>query len=336
MEEQLLFVIGSPRSGTTLLTRMLGGHSKILDGPEAHLITPLAHLGYFERVREAPYDPIVAERGVREFVKRLPGEDEDYIAACRAYSDHLYRRMLDTKPGKEFLLDKTPAYALVLPFLARLYPRARYVVLTRTPLAILASVANSFFDGDFEVANRHNPILDRYVPAIARFLRAAPCPLVHVRYEQLVRDPDRELGAIFDFLGVERELGAVEYGAREEGPETDRALGDPIGIAQHSRPVTDSIESWAGEVAAEPGRLALCRRVLDGLEDADLETWGYDRAEILASLVGAEGREPRPRTALSRYTLERKLLVQARRLTRADPVRGLLVSLRRGIDMLLR
>ena len=122
MEDRLVFVIGSPRSGTTLLTRMLGGHSKILDGPEAHLITPLAHLGYFERVREAPYDPIIAERGVREFVKRLPGEGDDYIAACRAYTDTLYRKMLDTEPEKEVLLDKTPAYALVLPFLQRLYP----------------------------------------------------------------------------------------------------------------------------------------------------------------------------------------------------------------------
>ena len=71
-------------------------------------------------------------------------------------------------------------------------------------------------------------------------------------------------------------------------------------------------------------------------EDADLETWGYDRAEILASLAAAEGGDRHARPGLSRYTLERKLLVQARRLTRAGPVRGLLVSLRRGIDMLLR
>ncbi len=336
MQDRLVFVIGSPRSGTTLLTRMLGGHSKILDGPEAHLITPLAHLGYFERVREAPYDPIVAERGVREFVKRLPGQDADYMDACRAYTDHLYRRLLEAEPGKELLIDKTPAYALVLPFLAQLYPRARYVVLTRNPLAIFASVANSFFDGDFEVANRHNPILDRYVPAIARFLREAPCPLIQVHYEQLVADPERELGAIFDFLGVARELGAVEYGARKQDGETDRALGDPIGITQHQRPVTDSVDTWVAEVAANPGRLALCREILAGLADADLETWGYDRAEILASLAAAEGGDRHARPGLSIYTLERKLLVQARRMSQLGAVRRLLVALRRALDVLLR
>ncbi len=336
MEDRLVFVIGSPRSGTTLLTRMLGGHSKILDGPEAHLITPLAHLGYFERVREAPYDPIIAERGVREFVKRLPGEGDDYIAACRAYTDTLYRKMLDTEPEKEVLLDKTPAYALVLPFLQRLYPRARYVVLTRTPLAILSSVANSFFDGDFEAANRHNPILDRYVPAIASFLREATNPLIHVRYETLVADPERELTRIFEFLQVTPELGAVEYGNRSEPNPTDRALGDPIGVARHERPVTDSVDRWADEVSANPARLAIARDILAGLADADLETWGYARAEILASLGAARDGARSSRPGLSRYGLERKLLVRARRVTRIGAVRRLLQGLRRAIDLLLR
>jgi len=42
MEERMLFVIGSPRSGSTLLQRMLSSHSMIYGRPEPHLITPLA------------------------------------------------------------------------------------------------------------------------------------------------------------------------------------------------------------------------------------------------------------------------------------------------------
>ena len=110
---------------------MLGAHSRVAGGPEPHLITPLPHLGYYERVDAAPYDPVISQRGIRGLVARLPGGEEDLLAACRAYTDHLYARRLESAPGKSLLLDKTPAYALVLPFLTRLYPKARYVVLTR-------------------------------------------------------------------------------------------------------------------------------------------------------------------------------------------------------------
>src|SRR6185295_2838408 len=124
VSDNLLFVIGSPRSGSTLLARMIGAHSLIYSRPEPHLMTPLAHLGYYDKVDKAPYDHVLAAQSSREFVADLPGGEQDYIDACRAYADTLYLRMLGTKPGKQLFLDKTPAYALVLDFLAKIYPQA--------------------------------------------------------------------------------------------------------------------------------------------------------------------------------------------------------------------
>ena len=212
MEEKVLFVIGSPRSGSTLLARMIGSHSLVYGRPEPHLLTPLAHLGYFAKVEKAPYDAVLAAEAVREFVADLPGGEQDYVDACRAYTDTLYHRMLATRPEKKLLLDKTPAYALILDFVARIYPNARYVVLTRHPLAVFSSYAESFFNGDYHAAHAYNPLLERYVPAIAAFLRRRPAPIYHVVYEQLVREPERFLREIFAFLGVPHEPGAVDYG----------------------------------------------------------------------------------------------------------------------------
>ena len=39
---------------------------------EPHLLTPLAHLGYYSRVDQAPYDPIITQGAMRELVKSLP------------------------------------------------------------------------------------------------------------------------------------------------------------------------------------------------------------------------------------------------------------------------
>jgi hypothetical protein len=340
IEERLIFLVAPPRSGSTLLSRMLGAHPAIAGGPEFHLLTPLAHLGYFERVDAAAYDPIISAEGIRELVARLPSGEADYVAACRAYADLIYGRYLESQPGKSHLLDKTPAYALSLPFLAQLYPRARYVVLTRTPPALLASQAISFFDGDFAEAERQSPVLERYVPAIARFLRERPVSLVHLRYEDLVAEPERELRRVFEHLELPFEASVIEYGQAEKatGTSAGRGLGDPIGVAQHSRPVTDSVERWVAEITCDPERTRIALECLDALDPRDVETWGYRVAELRVALqAGPSAGLPAPsRPPTSRYRLERKLLIFLRRHVRGGRLERLVRAIRTGCDLLLR
>ncbi len=331
----MLFVIGPPRSGSTLLARMIGAHSQIMGRPEPHLLTPLAHLGYYAKVDRAPYDAVLAAEAQRQFVAGLPGGEQDYIDACRAYCDTLYHRMLATRPEKRLILDKTPANGLILDFMARIYPQARYVVLTRHPLAVFSSYAESFFNGDYPAAHDYNPLLERYVPAIARFLRTRPVPIYHVVYEQMVADPERVLGEIFTFLGVPNEPQAVEYGQHEPAAA---GLGDPIGVKQHSRPSTVSVDKWAVEIAAQPERLRLCQAMIARLDPADLATWKHPLEGLWAPLEAADAAGATPaRKALDRYRLERLAIVKLRGVVQRSPLlRRWLGTLRLGTDVLLR
>jgi hypothetical protein len=334
MQERLIFLIGAPRSGTTLLARMMGAHSAIYQRSEPHLITPIAHLGFYGSVQKAPYDPVNAEQAIQELVADLPRGEEDYLDALRAYTDTLYARMLATVPGKRFFLDKTPAYALVLPFLTRLYPGAHYVVLTRHPLAVLSSWVESFFDGDYRVALDHNPLLARYVPALARMLHERPVPFVHVRYEELVSDPEIHFRRVCEHLGIPFEAEAIAYGERGDAP---KGLGDPTGVARHTRPVTSSVSKWAAEIAATPETLALVSKLVDELDPADLETLGYPRAEIIEQLEAARGAPVSvKREAPTRYALERKLLVALRRNIHHNRLGRVLKRLRFALDVVLR
>ncbi len=336
MQDQLIFLIGSPRSGSTLLARMLGAHSAVHAPAEPHLLTPLAHLGFYETVERAAYDPIISQGGIRELVARLPAGEADYLDALRAYSDLLYARSLAAS-GRTYLLDKTPAYALVLDFVARLYPKARYVVLTRHPMAIWSSYVESFFDGDFESAHRFNPLLERYLPAIARFLRERTVGLHNVRYETLVRDPAAEGQRLCEFLGLPWEPGVVEYGAEAAPTAAARGLGDPISVARETRPTTKSLAKWTQDLAGRPARIAQAQQILASLLDEDLETWGYSRAEIAADLAAVDPTAaPRPGAALTRYALERKLLVRLRRNIHHNALGRLVRRVRRVCDVLLR
>lgn len=335
MQDRLIFLIGAPRSGTTLLARMLSAHSAIHGRAEPHLITPIAHLGYFGSVQKAPYDPFNVEQAIKEVVAEIPRGEAGYLDALRAYTDSIYGQLMDAAPaGKRFLLDKTPAYALVLPFLTKLYPGAKYVVLTRHPLAVLSSYAESFFDGDYEVALAHNPILQRYVPELARMVRERPVPLVWVKYEELVKDPEAEFRRVCEYLGLPFEASAIAYG---ESGESFKGLGDPTGVQAHSRPVTSSVSKWAADIANNPSVLALVARVLDELPDEDLAFLGHPRADIVRKLEAAKGAPVPVRSkGPLRYRMERKILVAVRRNVHENALGRVLKRLRFALDVVLR
>lgn len=331
----MLFVISSPRSGSTMLERMLESHSQILGGPEPHILTPLAHLGVWDKVDKAPYDHVLAAESKKLFIERLPNKTQDYWDACRAYCDVLYGRLLQDS-GAALCLDKTPAYALILPFIEKVFPDAKYVVLTRHPLAIFSSYANSFFDGDYQAAQAYNPILNRYVPAIARFLRETKTQHIHVKYEDLVADPETWMSRIYETAGVPFERDTIEYGKDGEDGRP-KGLGDPLGVQQHSRPTTASVAKWAEELAADPAKRALMENVIGQIDPADLATYGYPVETLWESLRAVDGAVLPPKPKLNRYRLQRKLIVRLRaRAQRQGLFRSGLQKARLVCDVLLR
>ncbi|MDB4977034.1 MAG: hypothetical protein JWN48_5375 [Myxococcaceae bacterium] len=332
VQNRLLFVISPPRAGSTLLQQMLGSHSQIYTHPEPHLITPLAYLGYHGTVDKAPYDHINGAEAMRAFVGRLPRGEEDYLDALRAYTDTLYGRMLEPS-GRRYFLDKTPAYATALPFLTALYPRAKYIVLTRHPLAVMSSYANSFFLGDWRAANDFNPVLDRYVPAMAKLIREQAVPLLHVVYEDLVREPEAGMARIFEFLELENEPGAVNYGKNFKAKE---GMGDPIGVKKHDRPSTESVDKWVPELLSNAGKRKLARELIERLEERDLETWGYPKESLFAPLSQGHAAElPRP-PLLNKYVFQRRVMLALKKNIATRPHGAVVKRIKYYCDVLLR
>jgi hypothetical protein len=310
---------------------MLGSHSQILTYPEPHLITPLAFLGYYDLVDKAPFDHINAAEAIKLFVKGLPRGEDDYLDALRAYADTLYGRMLSTS-DKRYFVDKTPAYALVLPFLTRLYPDAHYIVLTRHPLAIASSYANSFFDGDWIAAHQFNPVVNRYVPAMSDMLRAPPRHMLQIRYEKLVQDPDTELQQLCTFLGLEFQPSMVNYGEHYQAPADGR--GDPINVQRESRPVATSLDKWAGELASDPQKRALAEDIVASLDPSDVALWGFAHDELLPRELGAASKPKKLKT--NSFILQRRIMLALKKDIRQRPHGKLVERLRYYCNVLLR
>ena len=86
MEVRLAFLMSSPRSGSTMLARMLAAHTRIYCRPEPQLIAPLHQLGYYgivEHPGEVPAQgrlPAPKERLERRGVAPLPGQQQRLVA----------------------------------------------------------------------------------------------------------------------------------------------------------------------------------------------------------------------------------------------------------------
>lgn len=333
---RMAFIVSSPRSGSTLLERMVESHSRVLGGPEPHVLTPLAHLGFWDKADAAPYAIHDASRALHAFVGHLPEGEPAYYRAIRAYCDELYGRWLATRPDAALCLDKTPAYGLVLPFIERVYPDAAYLVLARHPLATFSSYAHSFFGGDYAAAHAYNPILERYVPALAAFVREGNARRLLVRYEDLVVEPEAVMRRVCEHLELPFEAATLTYG--DQGKEPPEGLGDPIGVKQHSRPVTDSVGKWPGDLLRNPGALGLMREVIGRLDPDDLTLLGYPPDTLWGPLEAAKAAPlpPAPRHGWNRYRLQRMAIVRTRALARGfPPARAAIATLRRMCAALL-
>ncbi len=311
---------------------MIGAHSQIYTHPEPHLLTPLYYLGYYATVDAAPYDHLNAGEALRELCDELPRGEEDYLDALRAYARTIYDRVREPT-GLAIFLDKTPAYGLVASFVAKLFPQARFVVLTRHPMAIWHSQAHSFFGGDYQTALETNPLVQPYLESLGAFLRERPVDFVHVRYEDLVSDPERHMRRILSAWGLEFEPNCVEYG---KAKHIRKSYGDPMSVEKHQRPVTDSMEAWAADLKSRPKALETARDLIARCNPRDLEAWGYPVDTFWNALEGAEAAATNPLSRFNSYWLKRQVLLGLRRNMGDDGLGPVVRKVRYYCDVLLR
>ncbi|RLA53825.1 MAG: hypothetical protein DRR42_03740 [Gammaproteobacteria bacterium] len=339
MKPRLLYIIGAQRSGTTLLERILSSHSMIHGGAEPHILTPLAHLGIWRKVEKAPYDTIVSALGQQAFVDNLPNREEDYWQACRAYCDVLYTQHMENS-NKQLCLDKTPEYATVLPFITKVFPDAKYIVLTRHPVAVFSSFANSFFDGNYTLAQQHEPLLERYIPPIAAFLRQTKIAFLHVHYEDLVKNPESEIQRICQYLELPYESESLAYQKQSKQPTSSLQPGDPLGVQRFQGPSELSLTKWTTELKRNQSNYQFMQKLIKKLDPADLKTLGYPIDTLWQAMnipISDTKVHAKPKFKFNRYQLERKLIIKGRAVVRRFPrLSPILKRIRLICDVLLR
>lgn len=270
------FIISLPRSGSTLLQRLLAAHSRIQTIGEPWIALPFVY-ALKEKAVRGEYGHRSLAKGIGEFVQALPGGPASYYLEAGQMLDRLQGKM--ATDGREWFLDKTPRYFLILNELMAMFPEAKFIVLQRNPLAVVASILNTWHDGRFRPRSNE---LDIYEgpQRIAQFVKARAGNLREVRFEELVSDPTGQLRALTDFLDLEP-LDSVALD--EDDPLKRSVLGDKRGIHRYSQVSAAPVDAWK-ESFASPIRKLWARRYLEWLGDDTIKILGYDRLALLAEI----------------------------------------------------
>lgn len=266
-----VFLLSLPRSGSTYLQRLLARHPAIATRSEPWLLLPLIYAtrrhGAF-----AEYGHATAVRAIEDFSADLPNGLATLRRALADAARNLYGAAAG-RPEARYFLDKTPRYHLLVEDLFELFPNGRFVFLWRNPLAVAASMIETFGDGRW---NLHGYVIDLEI-GLARLVagyEGHPDRALAVRFEDLKDRPEEACGRIFDYLDLDpaelagsgREVHLVgRYGDRAGTPGVDPAL------------------KWRA-VMTNPFRKAWCRRYLQRIGQARLRTMGYDQHELLTAI----------------------------------------------------
>ena len=247
-----LFIVGFPRSGTTLIEQILATHGAFVTSDEAPLIGRLAR--QFDNGNPAALSRLTE--------RKLSEMRDTYWRSAEA----LFPAIAN---GKRFV-DKQPWNLVELPLIARLFPDARILVMLRDPRDVCLSAFMQYFALDpatiqlltlEDTAATYAGAMDLWLAWRDR----PPLRCMELRYEDLVRDVDAKARAVATFLDAPWDDAILSHGAMARrraistpsrdavsSAVTHRAVGRWRNYADELEPILPTLAPYVAQFGYDP------------------------------------------------------------------------------------
>lgn len=270
--DNIIFIFSLPRSGSTLLQRLLSSHSKISTVSEPWLLLPFIYANKHSGVL-TEYNHGWASDALKDFIEQLPGKKNDYYQELGKFAFSLYNKI--SSPDSKYFIDKTPRYYLIIPQITKLFPEAKFIFLFRNPLQVLASVITSFNRGSLRLHQYHIDLY-RGPKLLAEGYMRLKDKSIAIDFDQLIQSTDFELKRIFDYLELNFENSSpISF----QMVKLNGCKGDKVGYFEYSQVENQVTEKWE-KVLASKYRKKFARKYIQRLGNDTLTIFGQDRNDL--------------------------------------------------------
>jgi tetratricopeptide (TPR) repeat protein len=237
-----IFIVGLPRSGTTLVERIVSSHSEVASVGETQ---------YMQMV-------IRRESGIDSEQKMTPSM---IAAAAELDASRIgdgYMDMLEYRLGAEArFVDKLPFNILYLGFIVKAFPDARIVLVERNPMDCCFAMYKQVFTWAYKFSYSLEGLSRFYVAyrrLLAHWRRVIGDRLIQVEYESLVADQEGQTRTLLDNLGLPFEAACLDFDKNRSASATAssvqvrekihaRSVGRWKNYEKHLQPLKQSLES---------------------------------------------------------------------------------------------
>lgn len=271
----MAFLVAKDRSGTTLLQTMLDSHPNICAPLESRFVLHLKNK-YENKTR---WNNAVKAKFIKDLFKEekmvllweldlealnrrlgnLP-EITSYGEVCKQV--YVSSKSFHTKGTAKLIVDKNPIYAIMIPFLQKIYPEAKFIHLIRDYHGNISSILNLHKDTSVKKLGLSWIMTNS---EIEKSKQKSPENFITLRYEDLLDDPKNELERLVTFFNLEFHHNMLSYHERIANAISDYVDRSPnekvrkvreIGIAKvHknlSKPIDNSFkDKWKETMSKE-------------------------------------------------------------------------------------
>jgi tetratricopeptide (TPR) repeat protein len=205
-EEKPIYIVGFPRSGTTMAEQIISAHPRVAAGDELHIVM---------LQREQMRKLVGTNLGYPECLEALSGDNGSSMAT-KLRSDFLKRERLAglLTPGVDYFTDKTPLNEVHLGYLHLIFPEAPVVHLIRHPLDVAVSCYFNDIRHDGHFSTRLESIAKHYsrtMDLVEQYKRELDLNYMPVRYEDIVENVEGKAREMIDFIGLDWDQSCVEF-----------------------------------------------------------------------------------------------------------------------------
>jgi hypothetical protein len=226
--ESPIFIVGLPRTGTTLVERIVGNHSQVHSAGE--LLALRDAIG-FAVDHSAPH----LSSNWLDYAQALGDLDGEVIA--REY----LARSRAKRGNRPRFSDKAPANFYYCGLIFRAFPNARVVHMTRHPLAACYAIYKTRFNGGFAFSYDLQELADYYIgyrQLMDHWHRVLPGKILDVAYEDVVTAQEATTRRLLDYLDLPFETSCIDFHLNPAATST------PSSVQVRQPLYTSSVEQW--------------------------------------------------------------------------------------------